>query len=72
MLDKRPYGLTEADHLRLTQARNTLRLLDYLAVSSNQELIDPELLSSAFWLLAEQLDQVLTSSEQVPTRRARP
>lgn len=71
MSEKRPYGLTEDDHLRLTQARNTLRLLDYLAAARNQEAIEPELLSSAFWLLAEQLDQVLSSSEQAPAGRAR-
>ncbi|MFF6744107.1 hypothetical protein [Pseudomonas aeruginosa] len=41
------------------------------AAAHNQEAIEPELLSSAFWLLAEHLDQVLTSSEQAPAGRAR-
>lgn len=70
-MSARPYSLTENDQYRLYQARHTLRLLQFFAEADNQGPMEPELLASAFWILGEQLDQVLASADQQPAARAR-
>ncbi|MBO2927260.1 hypothetical protein FBY21_1633 [Pseudomonas sp. SLBN-26] len=70
MSEKRPYGLTEDDQFKLHRARNVLRLLQYLSEADKQGPLEPELLGSAYGLLAEQLDAVIASSEH-RTGRAR-
>lgn len=70
-MSARPYGLTEEDQFRLYQTRHTLRLLQFFAEADNQGPMEPELLASAFWILGEQLDQVLASADQQPVARAR-
>lgn len=69
-MSARPYGLTEEDQFRLYQTRHTLRLLQFFAEAEQQGPMEPELLASAFWLLGEQLDLVLASADQKPSRRA--
>ena len=60
----RPYGLTENDHYLLHQTRNSLRMLQYLTEAQHQGPLEPELLGSMFWTLANQLDQILESTNQ--------
>ncbi len=60
---RRPYGLTEDDHVRLLRTRNVLRLFQYIAEDNRASMLDAELLADAHCLLAEQIDQVLASTE---------
>lgn len=63
MSEKRPYGLTEADHLKLYRCRNVLRLFQYMNEDKHLTPPEPELVSDFHCLMADLLDQVLTSAE---------
>lgn len=67
---KRPYDLTEDDHFKLHRTRNVLRLFQYMSEAKHHSPLEPELLGDLYSLLADQLDQVLASSEGEPAGRA--
>ncbi len=67
---KRPYGLTEDDNIKLHRTRNVLRLFQYMSEAKHHSPLEPELLGDFYCLLADQLDQVLASSEGEPAGRA--
>ena len=51
---KRPYGLTEDDHIKLHRTRNVLRLFQYMSEDKHQSQLEPELLGDFYCLLADQ------------------
>ncbi|WP_165667412.1 hypothetical protein [Metapseudomonas otitidis] len=63
MSEKRPYGLTEDDHIKLYRVRNVLRLFQYMNEDKHLCSPEPELVGDFHCLIADLLDQVLASAE---------
>lgn len=72
MSTTRPYGLTEDDHIKLYRVRNVLRLFQYMNEDKHLTPPEPELVGDFHCLIADLLDQVLSSAEAgEPTPAAR-